>query len=97
MDPRRFQVFLSVFYPFAIGLAVSGMLAFILLVAGTDAVLTSMITVWFYFACSASLCLMFGEALKKLGFSRFFWGVTGLLFILGVALTAIVACSAQYL
>lgn len=91
MDPRRFRVLLSLFYPFALALSVAGFLAFVLLVAGVDPSLVSTVTIWFYFACSAMLCAMLAPALRNLGFHRFFLGYIGILGLLALSLTLIIA------
>lgn len=93
MESQKLHVFLSLFQPFAFASAVSGFLAFILLVAGTDTITVALTVVWFNFMCSAALCLMLRGAVKKLGFSGLLWGFTAMLGALGASLTLVALLS----
>ena len=67
---------LMLFYPFTTALLAAGFLAFVMLVTGIHPLLTSVVMLWFLFACWVVIYVLSRPALRALGFNKLFLGLT---------------------
>ncbi|TDA33331.1 MAG: hypothetical protein DSO02_04345 [Hadesarchaea archaeon] len=73
MIERKWSVFLLLFYPFSFVTVMTGLLAFLLLLAGVERRILVPCVLWFYFASFLSVYLMARRILRKFGFERLFF------------------------
>lgn len=81
MTERKWSVLLLLFYPFSFVTVMTGLLAFLLLLAGVGKEVLIPCVLWFYFASFLSVYLMARGILGKFGLERIF---SFLLLILGL-------------
>jgi hypothetical protein len=76
LEARKWPIFVTLFYPFAITTIAAGLLAFVLILLGVDPLIIATVVLWFYFASAAAIYIILRNVLKTLGLNRFFLGFT---------------------
>ena len=77
---------MALLYPFTFATIAAGFLAFVMIVLKVDILTVSIVVLWFYFACTASIYFILERALKAFGVRGLFLG-----FIITIGILAILS------